>query len=55
MILIQAFDNAGNYMTDAQDFTIKALASPEITEYPHTLQSGEVLTIKGKSALESLS
>lgn len=48
-ILVQAYDRAGNYTMDAEEFVIKALEPPTITDYPKELQSGEVLTIKGKT------
>ncbi len=48
-ILVQAFDKAGNYTTDVAEFVIDALSTPIITEYPKELQSGEILSIKGKT------
>ncbi len=46
-LLVQAFDKAGNYTTAIEDFVIKPIASPVITEYPKELASGEILIIKG--------
>ncbi|MGB9637416.1 MAG: hypothetical protein ACPLY7_01320, partial [Microgenomates group bacterium] len=48
-LLVQAFDKAGNYTTAIEDFVIKPIASPVITEYPKELTSGEILIIKGTS------
>jgi hypothetical protein len=36
-------------LANSADFTIEALEAPTITEYPKELQSGEILTIKGKT------
>ncbi len=44
-ILVQAFDRAGNYTMATEEFVIKALESPTITDYPKELQSGEILTV----------
>ena len=46
-ILVQAFDKAGNYTTATEEFVIKPLQSPIITEYPKRLASGESLVVKG--------
>lgn len=48
-ILVQAFDMAGNYSTAVEEFIIKPINPPIITDYPQKLQSGEILTVKGKS------
>lgn len=50
ILIAKAIDKAGNSLANSAEFTIQALWSPEITEYPRTLQSGEILTIKGKTA-----
>lgn len=49
-ILVQAFDKAGNYATATEEFTIKPLQAPVITEYPKELESTQALKIKGTSA-----
>ena len=46
-ILVQAFDKAGNYTTATEEFIIKPLQAPIITEYPKQLPSGESLVVKG--------
>ena len=46
-ILVQAFDRAGNYAVATEEFVIKSLDAPIITEYPKELASGEILIIKG--------
>jgi len=48
-ILVQAFDMADNYSTAVEEFIIKPINPPIITDYPQKLQSGEILTVKGKS------
>ncbi len=48
-ILVQAFDKAANYTTAVEEFIIKPINPPIITDYPQKLQSGEILTVKGKS------
>jgi len=48
-ILVQAFDIAGNYSTAVEEFIIKPINPPIITDYPQKLQSREILTVKGKS------
>lgn len=48
-ILIQAYDRAGNYSTASEEFIIKSIDPPTIVEYPQKLESGEILTVKGKT------
>lgn len=48
-LIAKAVDKAGNSLANSIDFIIEALESPVITDYPKTLASGEVLTIKGKT------
>lgn len=48
-ILIQAYDKAGNYSTASEEFIIKSINPPTIVEYPQKLESGEILTVKGKT------
>ncbi|MDD5547412.1 MAG: cohesin domain-containing protein [Candidatus Pacebacteria bacterium] len=50
IILVEAFDEAGNYISDYKKFIIEPLSSPIITEYPKNLKSGEALIIKGTSS-----
>jgi len=49
MIMVRAFDRAGNYFAAAEEITIKSLENPSITEYPTKLTSEEFLNIKGTS------
>lgn len=46
-ILIQAYDNAENYTVATEEFIIKSIETPTITEYPKELASGEILVVKG--------
>lgn len=48
-ILVKAFDKAGNYTVATEEFTIKPLELPTITDYPHELQSGKALIVKGST------
>lgn len=48
-LIVQAFDVAGNSFSAVQEFEIKALDAPIITEYPKNLDLGENLIIKGKT------
>jgi hypothetical protein len=48
-ILVQAYDKADNYSTASEEFIIKSINPPTITEYPQKLESGEILTVKGKT------
>ncbi len=48
-ILVQAFDKANNYSTASNEFIIKPINPPIITEYPKTLERNEILTVKGKT------
>ncbi len=47
MLIAKVFDKAGNSLANYAEFTIEALKSPTITDYPKTLASGEVLIVKG--------
>lgn len=49
LIIVQAFDKAGNYSSAAEEITIKPLEAPIITEYPKELAENDVLTIKGET------
>lgn len=46
-ILVQAFDQAGNYSTATEEFKIVELQAPKLIKYPSELSSGDILTIKG--------
>lgn len=46
-ILVQAYDKAGNYTVATEEFIIKPIETPTITEYPKELASGEILVVKG--------
>ena len=48
-ILVQAFDQAGNYTVAIEEFVIKPLQEPVFTAYPKELENGSVLTAKGES------
>ncbi len=46
-ILVQAFDKAHNHTVAVEEFVVKAIESPKITDYPQKLYSGEPLIVKG--------
>jgi len=46
-LIAKVFDKAGNSLANSAEFTIEALKSPTIIDYPKTLASGEVLIVKG--------
>lgn len=48
-LIAKAVDVAGNSLASSAEFTIKALNSPNITEYPKELQSGETLVVRGST------
>lgn len=48
-ILVQAFDKAGNYTTDTQEFEIMPLDRPKLTDYPRELAPGDALVVKGET------
>lgn len=48
-IIVQAFDRAGNDTIATEEFTIKPLKAPVLTDYPTELQPGQVLMVKGSS------
>ena len=52
-ILVQAFDKAGNYTVATEEFVIKAIEAPTISEYTEEINEGEALRIKGKTYPEA--
>lgn len=54
LIIIQAFDKAGNYSSAAEEITITPLEAPVITEYPKELAKNDILTIRGKSKYSNI-
>ena len=49
IMLVQAFDKAGNYFSNSAEFEIKALLTPIITDIPKVIESGNPIVIKGKT------
>ncbi len=49
IMIVSAFDKAGNFLTSSAEFQIIPLETPVITEYPKTLQTGQPLIIRGRS------
>lgn len=47
IILVQAFDKAGNYTSASEEFIIKPIAPPVITDYSSKITKGETGFIKG--------
>ncbi|MCK4354830.1 hypothetical protein KAW43_00545 [Candidatus Parcubacteria bacterium] len=54
-IIVKAFDMAGNLTTAAADITIEPIELPIITDFPQTVQVGDILTIKGTSQYPNVS
>lgn len=52
-LMAKAFDKAGNFLTDFQEFEIKSLKPPEIIDYPQKLQIGEIITAGGRTYPDS--
>jgi hypothetical protein len=48
-IIVQAYDRAGNYTTATEEFVIRPIERPDITDYPKEPESGGILAIKGVS------
>ncbi|MFH1583236.1 MAG: cohesin domain-containing protein, partial [Candidatus Falkowbacteria bacterium] len=48
-INVIAFDKAGNSTIATDEFTVKPVIAPEITDYPRKLAAGETLTVIGKT------
>ncbi len=53
-ILVQAFDRASNYTVATEEFVIKPISPPTITDYPKQLKEGDTLIIKGKTYPNSM-
>ena len=47
VMLVQAFDKAGNYSSASKEFKIKALLTPVITDIPQNIKIGETIVISG--------
>lgn len=47
IILVQAFDKAGNYETALSEFNILSLPAPIITDYPSIIRPDDVFAVKG--------
>lgn len=46
-VVVEAFDAAGNSITQSLSFTVTSFTAPEITEYPQTLNEGVIPVIRG--------
>lgn len=53
MLIAKALDKAGNFLVNFAEFTVEALESPVITDYPKQLSTGELLTVKGKTRYQN--
>lgn len=51
-LLVQAYDKAGNFTTASEEFIVKPIEAPVITEYPKELNSKETLKVKGTALSE---
>lgn len=52
-IEVEAFDGAGNHAAIKDEYTILPIEPPKITDYPETLQSGSILSLKGAASPNS--
>lgn len=48
-IVVRAFDQAGNVMTSAEDFSVAALPAPNLSNYPTEIETGDILIVNGES------
>lgn len=47
LLVVRAFDYAGNMAVATEEFNVHAIEAPTITEYPKELAEGEVLRVRG--------
>ncbi len=52
-LLVTAVDNAGNVRTTSSKFTIEGIDPPTITEYPKTIEEGDVVKMHGRTYPDS--
>lgn len=48
-VVIEAFDAAGNSITQSLSFTVTAFTAPQITEYPEVLNEGVIPVLRGQT------
>jgi hypothetical protein len=49
IIVVRAFDHAGNVMTSAEDFAVAALPAPNLSNYPSEIETGAILIVNGET------
>ena len=52
-LLVTAVDNAGNVRNSTAEFAIESIDAPTITYYPETMESGDILKIRGTTYPDS--
>ena len=52
-LLVTAIDNAGNVRNSSAEFAIEGIDLPTITYYPETMESGDILKIRGTTYPDS--
>lgn len=50
IVVVEAYDNAGNYTTSTEEVNIKLIAPPVFTDYPKQVRTDEILIATGKAA-----
>jgi len=53
LLLVKAFDKAGNYISSVAEFVIEAVPPPVITDYPKKVNKGDIIIIKGTAVPNS--
>ena len=53
LVIIEAYDKAGNSRIETEDFFVESLEPPVFEEYPKELTAGKILVVKGKSYPDS--
>lgn len=49
LVLVEAYDRAGNKTSAVESFYISAVVAPKISDYPKELSEGDLLEIKGQA------
>ncbi|MBU4339051.1 hypothetical protein KKD57_05890 [Patescibacteria group bacterium] len=50
IIIVEAYDNAGNYTVATEEIIIRSIAPPVFTDYPKQIRTDEILIASGKAA-----
>lgn len=54
IMLVQAFDRAGNYTASQYEFEVKALLTPVLTDVPPELRGGQPIVVRGNTYPDAL-